>query len=81
MLTVKEMVSGGKQVRFSHYAKGELWYATEDGFAFPVPISDTGDGAFKNQDRAMLFMRWIRKQVEAIQADTVKIEAEKAEAY
>ena len=80
MLTVKEMVSGGKMVRFLRYAKGELWYATEDGFAFPVPISDTGNGAFQNEDRAMLFMRWIRKQVEAVQAEAAMIEAEKAEA-
>ncbi len=66
-MNIKEMVSNNKQVKFLRYQKKELWYVTECGFEFPVPIEDTGDGAFANQDKAMLFMRWIRKHVESIQ--------------
>lgn len=65
-MNIKDMVSNNKQVKFLRYQKKELWYVTECGFEFPVPIEDTGDGAFKNEDKAMLFMRWIRKQVDAI---------------
>lgn len=64
---VKEMVSNNKQVRFSYYRQGELWYVTECGFEFPVPINDTGDASFMAQDRAMLFMRWINKQIKSIE--------------
>lgn len=65
MSDIKSMVSGDKKVRFLFYRKGELWYETECGFKFPVPISDTGDGTFNKEDRAMLFMRYIRQQIEA----------------
>ena len=40
MMTLKELVKG-KKVRFSYYRNGELWYRTDDGFEFPVPIADT----------------------------------------
>lgn len=55
-----------KQVKFVKYQKGELWYVTESGFEFPVPISDTGDGEFQSEDKALFFMRWIKKHMEHI---------------
>jgi hypothetical protein len=54
-------------VTFMHYAKGELWYKTESGFEFPVPVSDTGDAIFQASDKGMFFMRWIRKHIELIE--------------
>ena len=66
MLSLKEMVKDQKKVHFSFYRKGELWYKTEDGFEFPVPISDCGDAVFLNEDKAILFMRYIRKHLENI---------------
>ncbi len=59
-MTLKDLVKD-KVVRFKYYRDGELWYETEDGFGFPVPISDTGTGVFQAEDKAILFMRWIRK--------------------
>ena len=64
MHNLKDMVSGGKLVAFTHYFDGNLWYITEDGFSFPVPISDIGTATFLSSDRAMLFMRYIRKHLE-----------------
>jgi hypothetical protein len=61
-MTLKELVKG-KRARFQFYRDGELWYETEDGFAFPVPISDTGTGIFQAEDSAIVFMRWIRKHL------------------
>lgn len=61
-MTLKDLVKG-KKVQFRLYRDGELWYATEDGFEFPVPISDTGTGIFKAEDGAIQYMRWIRKQL------------------
>lgn len=62
-MTLTEMVKD-KKVKFKYYRDGELWYETEDGFEFPVPIGDTGTGVFKAEDKAILFMRWIRKRME-----------------
>lgn len=64
--SVKDMVRDGKRVHFARYRHNELIYVTECGFEFPVPIDDTGDGVFLAEDKAMLFMRYIRKQIEAI---------------
>ena len=65
-MNLKDMVSNNKRVSFVRYQKGELWYVTECGFEFPVAISDTGDASFSNEDKALLFMRWIRKHIENI---------------
>ena len=63
MFTLKELVAPGKMVHFELYRKGELHYKTDDGFRFSVPIDDCGDGSFLADDKAMLFMRYIRKQL------------------
>lgn len=62
-LNIKDMVNNGQKVTFVCYGSGELWYVTDSGFEFPVPISDTGDGIFLASDKAMLFMRYIRKHI------------------
>lgn len=67
-MDIKEMVKDGKKVNFVRYRQKELWYVTETGFEFPVPIDDTGDGIFLAQDKAMLFMRYIRKHIANIEA-------------
>lgn len=69
ILNIKEMVSGGKQATFQFYRKGELWYITECGFKFPVPVSDVGDGTFNSTEKAMLMMRYIREQIDAIKKE------------
>lgn len=58
----------GKTVHFKFYRAGELWYETEDGFAFPVPIEDCGYATFLNKDKATIFMRYIRSQLEAVKS-------------
>jgi hypothetical protein len=44
---------------------GELWYETEDGFPFPVPTVECGAATFLNEDKATLFMRYIKKQMDS----------------
>lgn len=58
-MTIKEMVKN-KTAKFSYYKKENLWYCTDDGFEFPVPISDIGDGIFQSSEKAMTLMRYIR---------------------
>ena len=68
MRTLKEMVVNNQKVRFSFYRDGELWYETECGFRFPVPIAESGTATFLAEDRAILFMRYIRKHIAALDA-------------
>lgn len=60
---LKSLVAHGKTVKFVRYCKNELWYQTDCGFEFPVPIEDTGDGVFEASDKAMIMMRYIRKHL------------------
>lgn len=66
--SIKELVTNQK-VHFQMYRKGELWYKTDSGFVFPVPVSDTGDGDFLVSDKAMFFMRYIRKHLENLKTE------------
>ena len=66
---LKEMVKDGRKVNFVRYRKGELIYVTECGFEFPVPIDDTGDGIFLAQDKAIIFMRYIKRHIDSIKAE------------
>lgn len=63
MSSIKDMVKDGQKVRFQFYREKELWYKTESGFEFPVPIEDIGGAVFLAEDKAILFMRYIRKHL------------------
>jgi hypothetical protein len=68
---LKDLVAG--TVHFVEYRKGNLWYRAGlhidgCGMDFPVPIEDTGDATFMDVDKGMLFMRYIRKHLEYINA-------------
>lgn len=65
-MNIKDLVKD-QTVSFQFYRQGELWYKTSNGFEFPVPISDTGDGVFSQSDKAILFMRYIRKHIASIE--------------
>lgn len=60
-MSVTEYLKG--KVKFEFYRKGELYYRTENGFQFRVPVEDTGDGIFLNEDKAMMFLRYIKKEL------------------
>ena len=66
MLNIKDMVKDNKQVTFVHFKEGELWYRTEDGFEFPVPVADVGNATMLARDKALLFMRYIRKHLDML---------------
>ena len=64
-MNIKDMIKN-KKVKFLYYRENELWYTTECGFEFPVPINDVGTAYMNAEDKAILFMRWIRKHIELI---------------
>lgn len=63
-LTIKDHVKG--MVKFQYFRDNNLYYKTETGLVFPVPISDVGNATFLVEDKAMLFMRYIRKHIESL---------------
>jgi hypothetical protein len=55
---------------FFQFRKGFLYYVTDDtGFIFRVPVEDTGDATFHNREKSLIMMRYIRKEIEAQNAD------------
>lgn len=64
-MTIKDHIQG--RCRFAYYRDGALWYRTETNFIFPVPIEDIGNATFLDEDKAMLFMRYIRKHMAALE--------------
>jgi hypothetical protein len=56
-------------VRFAKYRKGIAYYAVtvpSEGidYVFPVPLDDVGDATLLATDKALLFMRYIRKALD-----------------
>jgi hypothetical protein len=65
-MSIKDLVKD-TTVRFLYYRDKELWYeVVGKNFRFPVPIDDTGNATFLAEDKGMIFMRYIRKQMEAV---------------
>jgi hypothetical protein len=64
MRKLKDLVAPGMTATFLSARRGDLIYRIGT-FSFAVPIADMGDGEFLREDKAIFFMRWIRKQLEA----------------
>lgn len=65
---LKELVGSGQMANITHYRKGDVWYCTDGGFDFPVPISDAGDATLQSTEKASMLMRYIRKHLETLNA-------------
>lgn len=63
MFDLKTMIKDNRHVSFVRYKEGDLWYVTEDGFEFPVPVADVGNATMLAKDKALLFMRYLRKHL------------------
>jgi hypothetical protein len=66
-LDLKDHIKG--QAHFQYYRAGELWYKTEAGLLFPVPIADVYDGTFNAEEKGIHMMRYIRKHIEALKTE------------
>jgi hypothetical protein len=67
-MNIKDIVKGN-QVRFLRYRQGVMYYCVAvpgvpNEFMFPVPLADAGDATLEAQEKAILFMRYIRKAIE-----------------
>ena len=74
---LKSRVSG--QVQFVYFRDGDLWYRCIDDWKFPVNAAETSNAqgaspTFHRDDKGIVFMRWIRKQMEEEARFAVEIE-------
>lgn len=66
---IKDFVQRGI-VEFDSYRAGFFYYNVERNagtfgtYQFQIPIEDIGNATLLNQDKAITFMRWIRKSIE-----------------
>jgi hypothetical protein len=72
---IKDLVSGN-YVEFASYRQGYFYYnvivqcsdannmSVPEKYQFQIPINDIGTATLKNKDKAITFMRWIRKSLE-----------------
>ncbi len=64
---ITDLVRGEQTCRFAYFKDGLLWYSHDSQeFMFPIPVSDLGDAKLHASERALLLMRWIRKQLEEL---------------
>lgn len=69
IIDIKRAVSHNNMVQFQFYRAGELFYKTAYDEIFSVPVYDShevGEAVFKARDKAILFMRYMRKWNESI---------------
>lgn len=70
-VVIKDHVKDNQKVRFNCYRDGQFWYETELGLVFPISLEEVTASkvTLLPEDKALLFMRWIRKYVESVKND------------
>jgi len=63
-MNIKDIVKNNT-VRFVRYRKGVAYYGVsvpfEGAYVFPVPVEDVGNATLELEDKAILFMRYIKR--------------------
>jgi hypothetical protein len=62
-MKIKDIVKG-QMAHFVFYRDKALFYETDNGFLFPVPIDDAGSATLNQEEKAILLMRYMRKHLE-----------------
>jgi hypothetical protein len=72
-LDVKAHVASGNTVQFLKYQQGNLYYeVNQTSLVFKVPIADLGDATCYQYERAMTYMKYIKKALDELkEADAV----------
>lgn len=78
-MQLRELVRGNT-ARFSHIHGGTLFYTIQEGpeggpnlagtkeFTFPVPVEELGGTLVNAEERASVFIKWIRKSLKDIES-------------
>ncbi len=63
-MNIKDIVKNNT-VRFVRYRQGIAYYGVNvpsaGAYVFPVPLEDIGDATLELEDKAILFMRYIKR--------------------
>lgn len=67
---IKDLIKNNA-VFFDRFRAGIFYYEiyywlsqdVQDGWSFPVPLEDIGDATLRESDKAIYFMRYIRKAI------------------
>lgn len=70
MKTLTELIK--EKCKFIYFVDKELWYETESGFQFPIPLEDVGTTLFVAEYRGIRLMKWIRKHLGMIETEKSK---------
>lgn len=67
-MDIKRFVAHGNQVLFQFYRQGFFHYSVQDfetgkWFDFQIPLDDIGTATMHYADKAITYMRWIRKAI------------------
>jgi hypothetical protein len=65
-MNIKDIVKNNT-VTFNYYRQGVMYYEVtynDAEYTFPVPLSDVGDATLNVAEKAILYMRYIRKAIE-----------------
>lgn len=65
-MNIKDIVKN-QNAHFVFYRDRSLFYETDDGFQFSVPIADAGSATINREEKAILLMRYIRKHLARIE--------------
>ena len=76
-VVIKEHVNKGEKAHFEYFRDEEFWYRTDKGLLFPIPLKEalTGRATFLAHDKAIYFMRWIRRYVAACKEEAAETDA------
>jgi hypothetical protein len=72
-MNIKELIKGNF-VKFDSYRQGNFYYkiikseqpalqGESSAYLFTVPVDDIGTATLLSEDKAITFMRWIRKAI------------------
>ena len=68
-----DLVKDNKVVRFAYFRDNEFWYQHQDGLLFPISLAEatTGRATFLAEDKAIYFMRWMKRYIESCKNEIV----------
>ena len=77
-VVIKEHVSQSQMVHFEYFRGEEFWYRTDKGLLFPISLKEalSGRATFLAHDKAIYYMRWIKRYVAACKQEATETEAE-----
>ncbi len=67
MTSIKDIVKG-QNAHFVFFQDDTLFYETDAGFLFPIPVSDIGSTRLSETEKAIRLMRWVRRHLENTKA-------------